>query len=71
VLARAIYYNADIFLLDNVFASLDYSVAESIFRKLIIETLLPLGKTVLLVTNNYDLVDGNYNIIYTNNGKLE
>lgn len=71
VLARAIYSNADIFLLDNIFSSLDYEVAETIFTKLIIKTLLPLGKTVLLVTNNYSLVDGNHNIIYINNGKLE
>lgn len=48
-LARAAYSRRDIQLLDDPFASIDPDVAVTVFRRLILDTLL--GNTILLTTH--------------------
>ncbi|XP_003374495.1 putative ABC transporter, ATP-binding protein [Trichinella spiralis] len=48
-LARAIYHQKDIYLLDNVLTALDYNVASRVLKEAIQEHLS--GKTVLLITS--------------------
>ncbi|KAF5451125.1 hypothetical protein F2P56_031420 [Juglans regia] len=54
-LARALYQNADIFLLDDPFSALDAQTAMSVFNEYYLGALS--GKTVLLVTHQL-LLDG-------------
>jgi ABC-type multidrug transport system fused ATPase/permease subunit len=54
-LARAVYSNAPIILLDDPLSALDHSTAELIVRKLFSGNFLK-GKTVVLVTHRVDLV---------------
>ncbi|KAI8635112.1 ABC transporter [Xylariaceae sp. FL1651] len=53
-LARAVYSNSRILLLDDPIAALDHGTAESIVRKLFQGPLLQ-GRTVILVTHRVDL----------------
>ncbi|KAL4497202.1 hypothetical protein ABPG72_019522 [Tetrahymena utriculariae] len=73
-LCRAIYQNADIFLFDDIFSSLDTHVAENIYQNAIIQLLLKeRNKTIILVTSHYKyLQDRKYisQIFYLNNGNL-
>jgi ABC-type multidrug transport system fused ATPase/permease subunit len=54
-LARALYSNADIYLLDDVLSAVDAHVGEHIFRKCIRHELLRRGKTVILVSHSIAL----------------
>lgn len=49
-LARALYANYRIYLLDDIFASLDREVADRIFKHVVKEMLI--NKTVLMVTTD-------------------
>ncbi|WJX71041.1 Multidrug resistance-associated protein 7, variant 2 [Trifolium repens] len=53
-LARALYVNADIYLLDDPFSAVDAHTAKSLFNEYIMEGLK--GKTVLLVTHQVDFL---------------
>ncbi|KAI1735926.1 ABC transporter [Xylaria scruposa] len=53
-LARAVYSNSRILLLDDPLAALDHSTAESIVRKLFQGPLME-GRTIVLVTHRVDL----------------
>ncbi|XP_031495021.1 ABC transporter C family member 10-like [Nymphaea colorata] len=53
-LARAVYQDADIFLLDDPFSAVDAHTANSLFNECIMGALL--GKTVLLVTHQVDFL---------------
>ncbi|KAJ2981632.1 hypothetical protein NUW58_g6640 [Xylaria curta] len=53
-LARAVYSNSSILLLDDPLAALDHGTAESIVRKLFQGPLME-GRTVILVTHRVDL----------------
>ncbi|XP_024641721.1 ABC transporter C family member 10 isoform X2 [Medicago truncatula] len=53
-LARALYENADIYLLDDPFSAVDAHTAKSLFNEYIMEGLK--GKTVLLVTHQVDFL---------------
>lgn len=52
-LARAVYANSDIILLDDVLAALDPKVGNKVFQKCILELLR--GKTRLIVSHNEEL----------------
>ncbi len=54
-LARAVYADADIVLLDDVFAALDRTVGERVFDQVVL-TLLA-GKTRILVTHNNGILN--------------
>jgi len=49
-LARAVYSDRDIYLLDDPFAAVDQDVALTVFRRVVLDCLV--GKTVLLVTHH-------------------
>ncbi|KAL4375617.1 hypothetical protein HN51_009570 [Arachis hypogaea] len=53
-LARALYQNADIYLLDDPFSAVDAHTATNLFKEYIMEGLA--GKTVLLVTHQVDFL---------------
>ncbi|KAG6752763.1 hypothetical protein POTOM_042801 [Populus tomentosa] len=53
-LARALYQNADIYLLDDSFSAVDAHTATSLFNEYIMGALS--GKTVLLVTHQVDFL---------------
>lgn len=55
VLARCIYREADIYLFDDPFSSLDYNTARKIFKNCI--KLLSRSKTVLLVTHELNYLE--------------
>ena len=54
-LARCMYSDADIIILDDVFAALDTVVGRSIFEKGVLQLLK--CKTVILVTHNIDILN--------------
>ena len=49
-LARAIYSDRDIYLLDDPLAAVDPDVALTVFRRVVLDFLV--GKTILLVTHH-------------------
>ncbi|EXC02962.1 ABC transporter C family member 10 [Morus notabilis] len=53
-LARAVYQNADIYLLDDPFSAVDAHTATSLFNECVMRTLS--SKTVLLVTHQVDFL---------------
>lgn len=67
-LARAIYRNADIYLIDDSLAALDGHVSDNIFSKCI-KTYLK-EKICIFITNNWQHVQQAYKIILVNNNKL-
>ena len=50
-LARAIYADLDVYLLDDPLSAVDAKVAQTIFNECILKTLKERGKTVLLVSH--------------------
>jgi len=48
-LARAVYSDRDVYLLDDPLAAVDPDVALTVFRRVVLDLLV--GKTVLLVTH--------------------
>ncbi|KAM3143931.1 hypothetical protein pb186bvf_003982 [Paramecium bursaria] len=52
-LARALYQEADIYLFDDIFSSLDIHIADRIFQKAFIQYLLNKGKTIIFITSHY------------------
>ncbi|KAH8584676.1 ATP-binding cassette [Cryptosporidium sp. chipmunk genotype I] len=67
-LARAVYQNTDILILDDVFSALDNVVATSIFQKCIINLLK--NKTVILATNKLDIISHLDQVLFINNKTL-
>ena len=69
-ICRAVYADSDIYLFDDVLSSLDLHVADSIFEKLIVNFLIPRGKTVLMATSKhrYFTVFPQGNILQLENG---
>ena len=63
-LARAIYGDAEIYLLDDPLAAVDTKVAQSIFKNVFVEYLK--SKTRILVTHHVDLLEGADRIICFN-----
>uniref|UniRef100_A0A2N9FHF0 ABC-type xenobiotic transporter n=1 Tax=Fagus sylvatica TaxID=28930 RepID=A0A2N9FHF0_FAGSY len=53
-LARALYQDADVYLLDDPFSAVDAHTATSLFNEYVMEALS--GKTVLLVTHQVDFL---------------
>ena len=67
-LARAVYSQADIYLLDDPLSAVDPKVARSIFGNAIERVLK--GKTVLLTTHQVDFARGCENIILMEDGRV-
>ncbi|KEH25773.1 putative xenobiotic-transporting ATPase [Medicago truncatula] len=67
-LARALYKNADIYLLDDPFSAVDAHTAKNLLNEYIMEGLK--GKTVLLVTHQVDFLPAFDNILLMSNGAI-
>ncbi|OXU29089.1 hypothetical protein TSAR_009220 [Trichomalopsis sarcophagae] len=68
-LARAVYRNADIYLIDDPLSAVDAHVAKDIFENCINGYLS--DKTRILVTNNFQFLKEADEIILLNDGKVE
>jgi ABC-type multidrug transport system fused ATPase/permease subunit len=67
-LARAVYRDADVYLLDDIFAAVDVHVARHIFDEAVLKTLA--GKTRILVTHHYFTLPKADFVIYMKNGEV-
>ncbi|KAI3920877.1 hypothetical protein MKW98_015865 [Papaver atlanticum] len=67
-LARALYQNADIYLLDDPFSAVDAHTATNLFSEYVMGALS--GKTVLLVTHQVDFVPAFDTVLLMSNGKI-
>ncbi|KRZ12469.1 Multidrug resistance-associated protein 5 [Trichinella zimbabwensis] len=67
-LARAIYHQKDIYLLDNVLTALDYNVASRVLKEAIQEHLS--GKTVLLITSSVQFLKQCDAILFMDQGRI-
>uniref|UniRef100_A0A336K3I0 CSON002942 protein n=1 Tax=Culicoides sonorensis TaxID=179676 RepID=A0A336K3I0_CULSO len=67
-LARAIYRDAEIYLLDDPLSAVDPHVSKHLFDKCIKKWLN--GRTVLLVTNQLEYLEKVDNVIYLEHGKI-
>ena len=68
-IARAAYSRSDIYLFDDPFSSLDPSIRNSIFRKVIKGYLK--SKTILLVTNELQYIPEMKHVIHMNDGNID
>ncbi|KAL4483243.1 hypothetical protein ABPG74_019269 [Tetrahymena malaccensis] len=73
-ICRALYQNCDIYLLDDIFSSLDAHVAQKVFQSVVIRLLVQkYKKTVFLVTSHFSIFSNRKNIsqiLYLENGSL-
>ncbi|XP_073525725.1 uncharacterized protein [Phyllobates terribilis] len=67
-LARALYQNADIYLLDDPFSAVDAHTATSLFNGYVMEALA--GKTVFLVTHQVDFLHAFNSILLMSEGEV-
>ncbi|XP_077251240.1 multidrug resistance-associated protein 14 [Tasmannia lanceolata] len=67
-LARAVYQNADIYLLDDPFSAVDAHTATSLFNECVMGALS--GKTVLLVTHQVDFLPAFDSILLLSDGEI-
>ncbi|CAH1414068.1 unnamed protein product [Lactuca virosa] len=67
-LARALYQDADIYLLDDPFSAVDAHTASSLFKEYIMDALS--SKTVLLVTHQVDFLPAFDDILLMVDGKI-
>lgn len=68
-LARAVYKNADIYLLDDPLSAVDSHVGKNIFKECILKFLK--DKTVLLVTHQIQHLSKMQNILVMSNGQIK
>jgi ABC-type multidrug transport system fused ATPase/permease subunit len=67
-LARALYQDADIYLLDDPFSAVDAHTASSLFNEYVMEALS--GKTVLLVTHQVDFLPAFDSVLLMADGEI-
>lgn len=67
-LARALYQDSDIYLLDDIFSAVDAHTGSHIFQKCVVEGLA--GKTVILVTHQVEFLHGANLILVMRNGSI-
>ncbi|KAI3848476.1 hypothetical protein MKX03_031743 [Papaver bracteatum] len=68
-LARSLYQNADIYLLDDPFSAVDAHTATSLFNEYVMGALSE--KTVLLVTHQVDFLPAFNSVLLMSNGKIQ
>ncbi|XP_027203988.2 ATP-binding cassette sub-family C member 12-like isoform X2 [Dermatophagoides pteronyssinus] len=68
-LARAVYSDSDIYLIDDCFSSLDSRVVKAIFNNIINGILR--HKTIIFITKNLYLLNDDDFVVIMNNGKIE
>ncbi|XP_039282649.1 multidrug resistance-associated protein 1 [Nilaparvata lugens] len=69
-LARAVYSEADVYLLDDPVSALDERLAKRVFRRVISDQGILAGKTRLVVTTNLDYLHYFDSVILIENGKI-
>ncbi|CAO2821256.1 unnamed protein product [Amaranthus hypochondriacus] len=67
-LARALYQDADIYLLDDPFSAVDAQTATNLFNEYVMEALS--GKTVVLVTHQVDFLPAFHCCLLMSDGKI-
>ncbi|GAB4858399.1 Multidrug resistance-associated protein 7 [Ancistrocladus abbreviatus] len=67
-LARALYQNADIYLLDDPFSAVDAHTATSLFTEFVVGALS--GKTVILVTHQVDFLPAFDYVLLMSDGEI-
>ncbi|KAK7380440.1 hypothetical protein VNO78_32951 [Psophocarpus tetragonolobus] len=67
-LARALYQNADVYLLDDPFSAVDAHTAKNLFNEYFMEGLKE--KTVLLVTHQVDFLPAFDSVLLMSNGEI-
>ncbi|KAM7463735.1 hypothetical protein LguiA_031856 [Lonicera macranthoides] len=67
-LARALYQDADIYLLDDPFSAVDAHTATSLFNEYVMGALA--GKTVLLVTHQVDFLPAFDSVLLMSDGEI-
>jgi ABC-type multidrug transport system fused ATPase/permease subunit len=67
-LARAIYQDKDIYLLDDIFSALDMPCCEYILNECILKLLK--GKTIVMVTHNLNMLRKCNKVVIMENGKI-
>ncbi|XP_030470126.2 ABC transporter C family member 10-like [Syzygium oleosum] len=67
-LARALYQDADVYLLDDPFSAVDAHTATSLFNEYVVEALS--RKTVLLVTHQVDFLPAFNSILLISSGQI-
>ncbi|CAF2642751.1 unnamed protein product [Rotaria sp. Silwood2] len=70
-LARALYADMDIYLIDDPFAAVDYTVAEQIYERCIGPSGLLKSKTRLLVTHQTQFLSESHQIIFLSHGHID
>ena len=68
-IARAVYSNSDIYLFDDPLSSLDPTIRNNIFKRVIKGYLK--SKTILLVTNELQYIPEMKHVIHMNEGKID
>jgi ABC-type multidrug transport system ATPase subunit len=69
-IARALYSNSDIYLLDDCLSSLDAYIGKNIFFNVLKEYLQKNGKTIVFVTNAIDYTEHTDRVLVMENGKI-
>ena len=69
-IARALYSDADIFLIDDCLSALDAYVGKSIFFNVLKDYLHSKGKTIIFVTNAIDYTEYSDRILVLDNGRI-
>jgi len=69
-IARALYADAQVYLLDDCLSALDAHVARDVYEKCILQYLRGRGKTVLFVTNRMEFVEGSDQIVCMDHGQI-
>ncbi|KAI3422991.1 uncharacterized protein J3R85_011520 [Psidium guajava] len=67
-LARALYQDADVYLLDDPFSAVDAHTATSLFNEYVMKAVS--GKTVLLVTHQVDFLPAFNSILLMSSGQI-
>ncbi|KFK23358.1 hypothetical protein AALP_AAs47212U000100 [Arabis alpina] len=67
-LARALYQDADIYLLDDPFSAVDAHTATSLFKEYVMDALA--GKAVLLVTHQVDFLPAFDSVLLMSDGEI-
>ena len=69
-IARAVYADTDIVLIDDSLSALDSHVGKSIFNNVFMDRFVNRGKTVIMVTHVLEYLDKADNIIFIENGEI-
>lgn len=69
-IARALYQDADIYLIDDCLSALDSYVGKNIFKNVLNKYLKEKGKTIILVTNALNYTDQCERVIVLNKGLI-